>query len=611
MKWFFLLFLCLSAEARGLDKKHATPDSIDREFDEIYRKLPDITVSDSDPGVNAVKKVGSYWLNKVSGNLFFLFPNPLGWRKMEPSSQTEGNFIKNQAGLQDSARFNVSLGTIVGETLLATGGDNVGIGVEDTLAKLHVFDDSLSSPLVLVSTTVGNSAPTFVISTNSRVGMGSNDPKASIHVARKLPTALEGGMILHLDESSGQTGFDETVNNNDATFSGTTIVAGEAGYGNARSFVSGNTGFVNNHSSLNPATAITVEATVNTSGSGDKMVLEKASQYSLEHQIDSSRYAFTICAVSAGCNTLVTGGGYLAGVTRQVAGTWRSSDGSQKIYVGGSEQASTTFASGDNVASTINKITIGSSTTGEFFVGTMDEVAVSTYAKTSSQVGVLETAETADGIVGLIFGGFDTPADRYGLSMSNSGIHLFSGNDDILFGTGVDDSFAEWVRFKGGEVGIGTTSPDYLLDVWGSIRSTASVHLATLGGSVGIGTINPIMSLDVSAGAIIRSSFTIGAEATRSTWTAGGNLDIFGTLIIGGQTLLARGSGNVGIGTTSPSVKFDVFGSSSIIRLGASTSCDLLTPGAVGEFCSQNSGTAPLWIGTATTVGGFAAVALQ
>ncbi|MDR0683062.1 MAG: hypothetical protein LBG15_14615 [Dysgonamonadaceae bacterium] len=77
----------------------------------------------------------------------------------------------------------------------------------------------------------------------------------------------------------------------------------------------------------------------------------------------------------------------------------------------------------------------------------------------------------------------------------------------------------------GGDVGIGTTSPQYKLDVSGTSRITGN---ATFSGNVGIGTTSPAYKLDVSGTSRITGNATF--------------------------------SGNVGIGTTTPQYKLDVNG---------------------------------------------------
>ena len=83
-----------------------------------------------------------------------------------------------------------------------------------------------------------------------------------------------------------------------------------------------------------------------------------------------------------------------------------------------------------------------------------------------------------------------------------------------------------------GSVGIGNTSPAYLLDVSGTLRNTTGAAFATSSGNVLVGTVTD----------------------------AGYKLDVAGTLRNTTGANFATSSGNVGIGTTSPATKLDVSG---------------------------------------------------
>ena len=147
---------------------------------------------------------------------------------------------------------------------------------------------------------------------------------------------------------------------------------------------------------------------------------------------------------------------------------------------------------------------------------------------------------------------------------------------DLAFFTRTNTTtFGERMRIDStGNVGVGTTTPGYRLDVqggsintsqnlcingdcksaWSQVASqwangSGSINYA--GGSVGIGIASPVYSLDVNGG-------LNGFRAKAATTSATDTIATFenSTAI----KMIVRGNGNVGIGTTSPAKPLDVVG---------------------------------------------------
>jgi hypothetical protein len=147
---------------------------------------------------------------------------------------------------------------------------------------------------------------------------------------------------------------------------------------------------------------------------------------------------------------------------------------------------------------------------------------------------------------------------------------------DLAFFTRTNTTtFGERMRIDStGNVGVGTTTPGYRLDVqggsintsqnlcingdcksaWSQVASqwangTSSINYA--GGSVGIGIASPVYSLDVNGGA---NGFRAKASSALST-------DTIATFENSSAIqMIVRANGNVGIATTSPTEKLHVTG---------------------------------------------------
>lgn len=137
---------------------------------------------------------------------------------------------------------------------------------------------------------------------------------------------------------------------------------------------------------------------------------------------------------------------------------------------------------------------------------------------------------------------------HYGLGIQSSllQIHTALSVEDIAFGYGSSAAFTEIMRVKGnGNVGIGTTSPEQRLD----IRSTAGYCMARVVSNDG----SKAQMTAYNSGELLLNSYTTGGFSPGSIRICPGD-------VIDSRSVYITSTGNVGIGTATPTQKLTVAG---------------------------------------------------
>ena len=185
--------------------------------------------------------------------------------------------------------------------------------------------------------------------------------------------------------------------------------------------------------------------------------------------------------------------------------------------------------------------------------------------------------------------GIDTSGTYYGLGVfaNNTGNTAYEKvasfeNGGLIIGRTYSSANAVNPLSNGmiieGNVGIGTTSPSDLLDVYGAIRVTNNIAFdATKGGRVYKQATNGMSIQGVTGSQYDLTLQTPVGQLLLANPTGTNNVVFNATL------------GNVGIGTTAPTVKLDVIGDISFINYGATPA-----PGFKGRLTTQSTNS-QLW----------------
>jgi hypothetical protein len=191
-----------------------------------------------------------------------------------------------------------------------------------------------------------------------------------------------------------------------------------------------------------------------------------------------------------------------------------------------------------NTITTLNNITLANTTISGGNV-TLTNVSITTANVTTANItnAVISTANVTTANVGTL-----TLTNALGTASGGTGLTSFTSGGVVYASSGSALSTGSALTFNGTNLGIGTSSPTAKLDVNGGIYASNAVALA-------------LNSSGSNYGQIVYNTGTgdnwfLGYGASKST--------------AGTAVLTWNGSGNVGIGTSSPGATLDVNGATRI-----------------------------------------------
>ena len=207
---------------------------------------------------------------------------------------------------------------------------------------------------------------------------------------------------------------------------------------------------------------------------------------------------------------------------------------------------------------------------------------------TAGTTGAIGQVLTSNGTGGL---NWTTPAGSS--YTAGNGITLvgtqFQLGGALTVGTSINLSSYNFDFFGAGNVGIGTTNPLYKLDV-GSTANFVTIIATNAGSTAVVTNLNADLIDGYHVGSLpfmSTTTFTNGIVDVGNTASLGGALSVGTSINLNSNNFSFFGTGNFGLGTTSPKYNLDVIGSANFgsnVGLGGTNPLYLLNVGGTASF---------------------------